>query len=279
MCLPACQKKIAQTVDMSRRNFLKSLGAAGAVMAVAPVARGSAPHPRNVSAIRYRRIVDLTHTLFELFPTYFGGQQLEVEALFEAETDGFNLNQWTINEHTGTHMDAPFHFSDQDTADQIPVENLIGSLAVVDIRAKAAANPDAQLTVDDLMAYEQAHGRIPRGAIVAMNSGWDQYVNTPMFRNADTNGVLHFPGFHLEAVQYLLEHRDVKGIMVDTLSLDYGPSADFAVHFEWLPTNRWGMEAVANLGQLPAKGATVVVGSPKIEGATGGPSRIIAFAP
>jgi kynurenine formamidase len=150
---------------------------------------------------------------------------------------------------------------------------------VVDIRAKAAADPDAQLTVDDLIAYEQTHGRIPRGAIVAMNSGWDQYVNTPTFRNADPNGVLHFPGFHLEAVQYLLEHRDVKGIMVDTLSLDYGPSPDFAVHFEWLPANRWGMEAVANLGQLPAKGATVVVGGPKIEGATGGPSRLIAFAP
>ena len=67
--------------------------------------------------------------------------------------------------------------------------------------------------------------------------------------------------------------------MVDTLSLDYGPSPDFAVHFAWLPTNRWGIEAVANLGQLPAKGATVVVGGPKVEGATGGPSRIIAFAP
>jgi len=279
MCLPACQKKIAQTVDMGRRNFLKSLGAAGVAMAVAPVAPGAALRPRGVSVIRYREIIDLTHSLFELFPTYFGGQQLEVEALFEADTDGFNLNQWTINEHTGTHMDAPFHFSDQDTADQIPVENLVGPLTVVDIRAKAAANPDAQLTVDDLVAYEQMYGRIPRGAIVAMNSGWDQHVNTPMFRNADPAGVLHFPGFHLEAVQYLLEMRDVKGIMVDTLSLDYGPSADFAVHFEWLPTNRWGMEAVANLGQLPAKGATVVVGGPKIEGATGGPSRVIAFAP
>lgn len=279
MCLPACQKKISETVDMSRRNFLKSFGAAGAAMAVAPVTLGSTHRPANASVIRYRKIVDLTHTLFEQFPTYFGGQQLEVEALFEADTDGFNLNQWTINEHTGTHMDAPFHFSDQDTADQIPVENLVGPLAVVDIRAKAAANPDAQLTVDDLMAYEQAHGRIPDGAIVAMNSGWDQYVNSPMFRNADPDGVLHFPGFQLEAVQYLLAHRNVNGIMVDTLSLDYGPSPDFAVHFEWLPANRWGMEAVANLGHLPPKGATVVAGGPKIQGATGGPSRLIAFSP
>ncbi len=280
MCLPACQKKISESMNMSRRNFLKSLGAAGAAMAVAPVARATAASPANgVSVIRYRETVDLTHTLFELFPTYFGGQQLEIETIFEAATDGFNLKQWTINEHTGTHMDAPFHFSDQDSADEIPVENLVGPLAVVDIRAKAAVNPDAQLTPDDLMAYEEAYGRIPNGAIVAMNSGWDQYVNTPMFRNAGANGVLHFPGFHIEAIQYLLENRNVKGIMVDTLSLDFGPSPDFIVHFTWLPTNRWGMEAVANLSQLPAKGATVVVGGPKVAGATGGPSRVIAFAP
>lgn len=280
MCLPACQKKISETMNVSRRNFLKSLGAAGAAMAATPaVMAAPAPHANGVSIIRYREVVDLTHTLIELFPTYFGGQQLEIEAIFEAENDGFNLNQWTINEHTGTHMDAPFHFSDQDSADEIPVENLVGPLAVVDIRAKAAVNSDAQLTPDDLMAYEADYGRIPDGAIVAMNSGWDQHVNTSMFRNADGSGVMHFPGFHIEAIQYLLENRNVKGIMVDTLSLDYGPSADFIVHFTWLPTNRWGMEAVANLGQLPAKGATVVVGGPKIAGATGGPSRVIAFAP
>lgn len=278
MCLPACQKKISETLNMGRRNFLKSMGAAGAA-ALAPAAFAPAPHSNGVSVIRYREIVDLTHTLFELFPTFFGGQQLEIETIFDIATDGFNLKQWTLNEHTGTHMDAPFHFSDQDSADEIPVENLVGPLAVVDIRAKAAANPDAQLTPDDLKAYERTHGRIPDGAIVAMNSGWDQYVNTPMFRNADGNGGLHFPGFHVEAVQYLLENRNVKGIMVDTLSLDHGPSPDFIVHFTWLPTNRWGMEAVANLGSLPAKGATVVVGGPKIEGATGGPSRLIAFAP
>jgi kynurenine formamidase len=102
-------------------------------------------------------------------------------------------------------------------------------------------------------------------------------VNTPEFRNADENGTLHFPGFHIEAAQYLLEERQVHGIAVDTLSLDYGPSPDFAVHYLWLPTNRWGMEAVANLDAVPARGATLIVGGPKVAGATGGPSRLIAL--
>jgi kynurenine formamidase len=174
-------------------------------------------------------------------------------------------------------MDAPFHFSDQDTADLIPVSNLIGPLAVVDIRAKAETDPDAQLTLDDLMAWEEQYGELPAGAIVAMLSGWETNLTTDKFRNADDEGVMHFPGFHIEAIDYLLEQRDVKGIMVDTLSLDYGPSNTFDVHYKWLPSNHWGMENVANLGQLPPFGATVFVGGPKIAGATGGPSRVIAL--
>ena len=64
---------------------------------------------------------------------------------------------------------------------------------------------------------------------------------------------------------------------MDTLSLDHGPSADFAVHYRWLGAGRWGMECVANLAELPASGATVIAGSPKIAGATGGPSRVVAL--
>jgi kynurenine formamidase len=188
--------------------------------------------------------------------------------------------RWHLVEHTGTHMDAPFHFSpDGLSADQIPLSMLIVPLVVVDIRRKAEESPDAQLTVEDLRRWERRHGRIPRNACVAMNSGWAEKVNTPEFRNADANGVLHFPGFHLEAAQFLLEERKVHGIAVDTLSLDYGPSPDFAVHYLWLPTNRWGMEAVANLDSVPARGATLIVGGPKVIGATGGPSRLIALIP
>jgi hypothetical protein len=65
--------------------------------------------------------------------------------------------------------------------------------------------------------------------------------------------------------------------VVDTLSLDYGPAADFAVHYRWLPAGKWGIEAVANLGEAPASGAHVIVGGPKVVGASGGPARIFAL--
>ncbi len=276
MCVPACHEKIVRSI--SRRSFLKSAAITAAGTTVTGCVGAGTPEVATGKSINYDRIVDLTHTLREDFPTYFGTQQLEIESLFKAEESGFNLKKWTINEHTGTHLDSPFHFAGQHSADEIPIDQLVGPLAVIDIRAKASENADAQVTPDDLRAWEADHGPLPAGAIVAMNSGWDAYVMDGVrFRNADDKGVMHFPGFHIEAAEYLMEGGAAVGIMVDTLSLDFGASPDFATHFKWLPSNRWGLECAANLGELPASGATVIVGGPKIERATGGPSRVLAF--
>lgn len=147
----------------------------------------------------------------------------------------------------------------------------------MDIRKKADANPDAQVTPDDLTAWIAANGPIPQGACVAQNAGWQSRLGTPGFRNADDDGKMHFPAFHVEAATMLLEEAEVAGIAVDTLSIDYGLSADFITHYTWLPANRWGVENMANLDQLPATGATLVVGAPKHQGDTGGPCRLIAL--
>ena len=282
MCVPGTREVVLKR--LSRRDFFKASMAmmAGAMIPAPALNAAPSPSPElDLSALSQRpiqRAVDLTHVITESFPTYFGDPNLEIETLFTFDANGFNMFRWHLVEHTGTHMDAPFHFSpDGMSADQIPLDMLIVPLVVVDIRKKAEENPDAQLTVDDLRQWERRHGRIPKNACVAMNSGWDVKVNTPEFRNADASGTLHFPGFHVEAAQFLLEERQVNGIAVDTLSLDYGPSPDFAVHYLWLPTNRWGLEAVSNLDALPPRGTTLVVGGPKIAGATGGPSRLIAL--
>lgn len=285
MCVPACTKKIASEA-VARRNFLRAAAGMIGVAALAGCAPVSATPPAGSAAAAvgamagkhsFSRIVDLTHTLAPDFPTFGGDPQLEMETLVTLANDGYNMYRWLLVEHTGTHMDAPFHFSDGLSADRIPAEDLLGPLAVIDIRAKAEENPDAQLTPDDIAAWESQYGPLPDGAIVAMYSGWDAFVTTEKFRNVDDSGVMHFPGFHIEAIEMLLSERNVKGIFVDTLSLDYGPSADFAVHYRWLPANKWGIENVANLGLLPPTGAIAIVGGPTIAGATGGPSRIFAL--
>ena len=273
MCHHCVVESVKQKM-LDRRSLFRG-GDAAALTAVAAAATGPA---QAADPVMKGLSHDLTHELYPDFPTFFGVQQFWMDQKFNYAEHKFNLFELRVNEHTGTHMDAPLHFSaDGKSVAEIPVDNLIVPLAVVDIREKASANADAQVTPDDLKAWVAANGPIPKNACVAMNSGWDAHVATPKFRNADDKKVMHFPGFHVEAAQMLIEDGNAAGIAVDTLSLDHGPSPDFATHYGWLPTGRWGLECVANLGAMPAKGATLIVGAPKVRGGTGGPSRVLAM--
>ena len=97
------------------------------------------------------------------------------------------------------------------------------------------------------------------------------------FFGSDDKGGYHFPGFHVKTVPFLHAQRNIQGIATDTLSLDPGTSTDYPVHGYWLGHHKWGLGNVARLGQLPAKGSTIVVGGPKIAGCTGGPSRVLTL--
>jgi kynurenine formamidase len=259
--------------ELSRRGFFTAAGAATiAAGTLAPTAAEARPFPA------FRAIVDLTHTHSPEFPTFFGTPGVTLKQLKEIKKDGFNMMEWTVLEHSGTHMDAPIHFSENGKGpDAIAADQLVVPLAVVNVADKAAANADYQLTPADITAWERRHGRLPADCCVAMQSGWDKHVGSAKFTGKDDKGGLHFPGFHPEATDMLIKDRRVAGMAVDTLSLDFGASQDFKTHYAWLPSGRWGLECVANLGGVPARGATLVVGAPKIKGATGGPTRLLAL--
>ena len=146
----------------------------------------------------------------------------------------------------------------------------------MDIAARAAEDADTRVTPDDLKTWIAANGDIPDGACVAMHSGWASKTATDGFRNFDGEAQ-HYPGFHVEAAQMLMEDTGTRSIAVDTLSLDHGMSADFATHYAWLPSGRFGIECLAGLDRVPAAGATLVIGAPKHKGGTGGPARIFAL--
>ncbi|MDZ4135611.1 MAG: cyclase family protein [Paracoccaceae bacterium] len=271
----ACVMDAVKQRMLSRRGFFRASAGAGVALATVGATVGAAP---AALAAGSNKIADMTHTLTTDFPTFFGAQQFFETQIYNFAEHHFNLKEIRVNEHTGTHMDAPLHFSaDGASVDAIPVERLVVPLAVIDIRARAAENADTQLTPDDIKAWIATHGELPAGACVAMNSGWSAHVKTPKFRNADGEGKMHFPGFHAEAAQMLIEAGDISGIASDTLSLDLGTSPDFATHYAWLPSGRWGVECLANLDAVPATGATLVVGAPKHAGGTGGPARIFTL--
>lgn len=266
---------------VGRRTFLKraALAGAGAALAAAvplSVAEGARRPTRGPRPAR-PRFRDLTHVFRETTPVYSFSNPVR-ETLVTIERDGFYGQQWSFWEHSGTHVDAPGHFAaGRRLAPDLRPEDLVAPLVVIDISARAALDPDAEVTVNDLVSFERGHGRIPSGSLVAMYSGWESRVNDQeAYRNPGPDGRYHFPGFGLEAAEWLLAHRGIVAIGVDTLSLDPGPSTSFAVHHAVLGADRYGVENLRNLATIPPRGTTAFVGLVPWEAGSGGPARVIA---
>ncbi|NKB53818.1 MAG: cyclase family protein [Rhizobiaceae bacterium] len=264
---------------MLNRRALLQAGLAGAVsVSIAAPTSGFAQQSAPSLKDRTGQIIDLTHALSPEFPTFGGEPGIAYDQQFNIDDHGYNLYQLRIDEHTATHIDAPLHFSkDGKSVDEIEPSDLVAPLVNIDIREKAALNTDTQLTPDDIKTWMSKYGPLPENCCVAMNSGWSSKVENPTdFTGRDDNQVMHFPGFHIDATQMLLEESSAVAIAVDTLSLDHGPSQNFATHYAWLPAGRYGIENLANLNAVPPNGATIIVGAPKTKGGTGGPARIFA---
>lgn len=235
------------------------------------------------------RWVDLSHDLAEdsvFWPTAEGFKH---EVASYGPTPGgwfYSSYNLELSEHGGTHLDAPIHFAQgKQATDQIPLDRLIGPAAVIDVSAASEANADYRFTVDDVLAWERKNGRLPDGAILLFRTGFDKrwpnaatYLGTAE-RGPDAVAKLHFPGLSADLARFLVEQRKVGAVGLDTASLDYGQSKDFIAHRILLGANIPGFENVANLDQLPAKGAMVVALPVKIRGGSGGPLRIVARLP
>jgi kynurenine formamidase len=235
--------------------------------------------PSTKRTITADNVLDLTHTLSPTFPIWPGGVPIKVTNTSKVVREGYYANKWELVEHHGTHLDAPAHFAPKgQTAELLEASCLIVPAAVIDVREKARKDADTLVTIDDVKSWEKAHGRLPKQCCVFLNSGWDAKAgDAQAFLGQDASKTLHFPGFSKEACEFLLKEREVAGLGVDTLSLDIGASKDFGAHKLWLGAGKWGLECVANLSKLPPAGAMVFVGAPKVIGASGGPTRVLAM--
>lgn len=226
------------------------------------------------------RVIDMTYPLTAEFPLFPAYDPVRVAEKFNCKRDGFFVKSWAFDEHSGTHVDAPAHFGEGEaTVDQIDPEELILPVVVLDIRERVEHDHDATVTPDDLLDWERRHGRLPERCAVFALTGWGKRVHDPAaYLNADPGGTLHAPGFSAELTEVLKdEHPGVRAIGLDTASLDIGASADFPAHVSWLPSGRYGIENLANLDVLPPRGATAIVGAPRLAGGSGGPTRVLAL--
>ena len=215
------------------------------------------------------------------------GFSREVISRYDERGPAWYWNSVHFGEHTGTHFDAPVHWvSGKDlpeaACDTIPARRFIGPACVIDVTREVAADADFLLTPDQILAWEEQHGRIPAGAWVLLRTDWSKRSDPKAFFNLDERGP-HTPGFHRTASALLAEERDVLGVGVETVGTDAGQAGafdpPFPNHLIMHGAGKFGLASLCNLDRLPAVGAVVIAAPLKIVEGSGSPLRVLAIAP
>jgi kynurenine formamidase len=231
--------------------------------------------------------IDLTYDFSDktiYWPTANG---FKLDTAFSGVTPAgfyYEAYNYCAAEHGGTHLDAPVHFAKGKwSSDQIPIDNLTGDAVVIDVSGNALKDPDYQININDIESWEKTNGKLTDNIILLFRTGYGAfYADVKKYLGTDERGAeavakLHFPGIHPDAAAWLVKNRKIKAVGLDVASVDYGQSKDFKTHQVLYEQNIPGFENVANLDQLPSKGAFVIALPMKIKGGSGGPLRIVAL--
>ena len=249
------------------------------------VSCGEEPHESDIS--NDKAVIDLTHDFSEETVYWVTAREFDLDTVFQGQTEKgyyYSAYDFSTAEHGGTHIDAPIHFAAGTlSVDELPLENLMGPAIKIDVSAKALGQPDYRVDIEDLKSWESNEGmEIPDGSIVLLETGHSKYYpDKKKYLGTDKRGEaavaeLHFPGLHPDAAQWLVEHRNINAIGIDSPSIDYGQSEFFQSHVILLSKNIPAFENLTKLDQLPAHGFEVIALPMKIKGGSGGPLRIIA---
>jgi kynurenine formamidase len=267
-----------------------ALLAAGGIIGWAGSAGGTAAsQPQRAIEVPDGKLVDLSYALNERTIFWPTAKPFELEEVAEGITEGgyyYSAYNYSGAEHGGTHLDAPVHFSQGgDSADEISLRRLVGRAVTVDVSRAALADADYLVTRADLAAHERRFGRIARGSIVLLRTGYgrfwpdrEDYMGTAEV-GEQAVPKLHFPGLHPRAARWLVRRRGVGAVGIDTASIDRGQSKRFESHQVLGAAGVPVFENVANMQKLPRRNFLVVALPMKIDGGSGGPLRAIAIVP
>ena len=241
------------------------------------------------------KVVDLTQTLSPDFPALqlppeFGqvwAFKQETISHYDEKGPGWYWNNFSCGEHTGTHFDAPVHWITgkdypDNSVDTIDPRVFISPAVVVDCSAEVKANNDWLLTVEFLEKWESQHGRIPEGAWLLFRTDWSKRKMPEEFMNFREDGP-HTPGPAQATVEWMVKQRKVLGFGVETINTDAGQSyawpMPYPCHTLMHGANRYGLQCLKNLDQLPPHGAVIVATPLKIRNGSGSPLRVLALVP
>ncbi|WP_293451019.1 cyclase family protein [Planktotalea sp.] len=237
------------------------------------------------------RIVDLTHTLDPDFPVIIlppeFGQcarfRMEEVSAYDHRGPAWKWHKLTMNEHTGTHFDAPSHWvSGKDVpngdVDEIDPSVFVGPVVVIDCSQGAAQDDDYELTPEVILAWEAEHGMIPADNWVLMRTDWSKRSGAEYLNMAEDGP--HSPGPTPDAVRLLLE-RDIRGFGTETVGTDAGQGSHYVppypAHYLLHGAGKFGLQCLRSLDALPPTGALLIAPPLKIKGGTGSPLRVLAL--
>lgn len=240
---------------------------------------GRMPTPQDKNLISFSKAIHLSHIIDPNIPEWEGDPSVEFETVAHWQKDGYYLRQFSMGEHSATHINAPISFHSNGAGiDEYPASSLVLPAVVIDIRACVAVNPDYVLSIADIEVWESQYEEIPDKCLVLLRTGWQEKWNDgKAFFNKDVRGTMHFPGFGADATELLIQKRNIAGIGIDTHGVDGGKDTSFTINRLVLDRPRIVLENLTNLEKLPPTGIEVVIGVLRLRGGSGSPASVVAL--
>jgi len=212
------------------------------------------------------KLLDLTLTVSENIPTFPGSPQPSFRQDNNIKNNGYNSELLFLSSHTGTHLDAPYHFQEKgEKIHEISLKRLVSSAILVKSRKKG----DQLITKTDIQKFEKKHGKIPSGSAVIFWTGWQKMIKTNSY-------FIRNPGLSTAAAKYLVSKK-ISLVGTDSPSIDLGKDKRFPAHHIFSKNNVLIVENLTNLQKIRSSKFHFVVLPLKLKGATGSPVRAIAL--
>ncbi|WP_067142674.1 cyclase family protein [Oceanivirga salmonicida] len=226
------------------------------------------------------KFIDLTHELSPETTHWSGFKPMDISTKFNLKEHGFYVNEFTLVGQYGTHVDAPGHFVEGNRLlDKLVPDEMILPLCVVDISDIVKNDPDYSVKLEDFKKWEDKYDKIPENSFVALRTDWSKKDDLD---NCDSEGNKHYPGWSMEVLKFLVEERNIKAIGHETSDTDpavNGAKDGLIMEYYILEQDRYEIELLKNLSELPPKGSLIFCGFPKGKDFAGFPARCIAICP
>ncbi|HJU13465.1 MAG TPA: cyclase family protein [Candidatus Nitrosotalea sp.] len=211
-------------------------------------------------------VVDLTLEISEKLPSFPGSPKPQFITWADKKSDGYNLEMLFLSSHTGTHIDAPYHFIQKGMGvDKIPPRRMITEAYLCDVRKGA----DEPITRKDIEKFEQKHGTPREGSAVIFKTGWSRNTSRKDYFTRN-------PGLTASAARYLSKMKP-NLVGIDSPSIDLGSDPKFPAHHLLLSKDILIVENLCNVGKIQTSPFRLIVMPLKLKGATGSPVRAIAL--